>query len=175
MADLRIPNCEACLRVLRQTPGILRNLLSLATAEQLDWRPSAERWSIGMVLAHLAEVEVKGFRNRYEAMLGAEGALMRSYDQLTLFRATAQFDPFAELARFEKERAETLALLQAMPDGAGRRSGRHEELGTITVAQLLNESAFHDLGHIRQVLELYRAHALYPEMGAYRGYYKINP
>jgi hypothetical protein len=39
----------------------------------------------------------------------------------------------------------------------------------------LNESAFHDLGHIRQVMELYRSHVFYPEMGAYRGYYKINP
>jgi hypothetical protein len=35
------------------------------------------------------------------------------------------------------------------------------------MAQLLNEFAFHD-GHIRQVLELYRSHVLYPEMGAYQ-------
>src|ERR1017187_227824 len=33
-------------------------------AEQLDWRPSSERWSIGMGLAHLAGVEIKGFRSR---------------------------------------------------------------------------------------------------------------
>src|ERR1035438_10259991 len=51
MPDIRVPNSERCLRVLQQTRGILRNLLSLATREQLDWRPSSERWSIGMVLA----------------------------------------------------------------------------------------------------------------------------
>ncbi len=28
-------------------------------------------------------------------------------------------------------------------------------------AQLLNEFAFHDLGHIRQVMELYRSHVFY--------------
>jgi hypothetical protein len=164
---------------LERTPGILRNLLSLATPEQLDWRPSSERWSIAMVLAHLAEVEVKGFRSRYEAMLettpGADPPPLQSYDQLALFRSRTQFDPYAEMARFEEERGATLALLQAMPEGAGERSGQHAELGAITVAQLLNESAFHDLGHIRQVMELYRAHVFYPEMGAYRGYYKINP
>jgi hypothetical protein len=179
MPDLRIPNCERCLRVLQQTPGILRSLLSLATLEQLDWQPSPERWSIGMVLAHLAEVETKGFRSRYAAMLeataDADRPPLRSYDQLALFRSRTQFDPYAEMARFEEERGATLALLQGMPDGAGERSGEHEELGTITVAQLLNESAFHDLGHIRQVMELYRSHVFYPEMGAYRGYYKINP
>jgi len=164
---------------LQQTPGVLRNLLALATLEQLDWQPSSERWSISMVLAHLAEVEMKGFRSRYEAMLqaapGADRPLLRSYDQLALFRTGRRFDPYAEMARFEEERSQTLALLQGMPDGAGERSGRHEELGIVTVAQLLNESAFHDLGHIRQVMELYRSCVFYPEMGAYQGYYKINP
>jgi hypothetical protein len=179
MPEIRIPNYERSIRILLQTPAMLRNLLPLATPEQVDWRPNAERWSIAMVLAHLAEVEVRGFRNRYEVMLaaapGADQPLLRSYDQLALFRRKTQFDPYAEMARFEEERAVTLALLQGMPEGAGERSGRHEELGTITVAQLLNESAFHDLGHIRQVLELYRSHVSYPEMGAYQGYYKINP
>jgi hypothetical protein len=30
-------------------------------------------------------------------------------------------------------------------------------------------------GHIRQIMELYRAHAFYPEMGVFKNYYKINP
>ena len=47
--------------------------------------------------------------------------------------------------------------------------------GIACIAQLVNEFAFHDLGHIRQVVELYRSHVFYPEMGAYRGYYKISP
>jgi hypothetical protein len=175
MPDIHVPNSERCLRVLLQTPGILRDLLSPATTEQLGWQPSIDRWSISMVLAHLADVEIKGFRNRFEAMLGADRALLPSYDQLELFKRQKQFDPYADLARFEEERGETLALLHAMPEGAGARSGQHEELGTITVAQLLNEFAFHDLGHIRQVMELYRAHVFYLEMGAYQSYYKISP
>ena len=109
--------------------------------------------------------EIKGFRSRFEAMLGADRPLLPSYDQWALFRRQKQFDPYAEMARFEKERGETLALLEGMPDGVGERSGQHEELGVITVAQLLNECAFHDLGHIRQVMELYRSHVFYPEMG----------
>ena len=175
MPDIRVPNFERCLRILQQTPGILRNLLSLATREQLDWRPSAERWSIGMVLAHLADVEIGGFRSRFEAMLGTDRPLLPSYDQWALFRSRTEFDPYAEIVRFEQRRGETLTLLQEMPEGAGERPGQHAELGTIAVAELLNEFAFHDLGHIRQAMELYRAHVFYPEMGAYRGYYKVNP
>jgi DinB superfamily len=175
MPDLHVPNFEQCLRVLRQTPVTLRIILSLATPEQLDWRPSSERWSITMVLAHLAEVEINGFRSRFEAMLQTDRPLLRSYDQLALFRTQTQFHPHAAMARFEEERGKTLELLEALPEGAGERSGQHEELGAITVAQLVNEFAFHDMGHIRQVMELYRSHVFYPEMGAYRGYYKVSP
>jgi len=175
VADIRVPNSDRCFRILQQTPGVLRNLLALATREQLDWRPSSERWSISMVLAHLAHVEIAGFRSRFEAMLGADEPVLPSYDQWALFLLQTHFDPYAEMARFEEERRGTLALLEGMPDGAGERSGRHEELGVITVAQLLNEFAFHDLGHVRQVMELYRSHVFYPEMGVYQGYYKINP
>ncbi|MGA2030588.1 MAG: DinB family protein [Verrucomicrobiota bacterium] len=175
MHDTCVPHYEACLWVLRQTPGILRNLLFLATREQLDWRPSSARWSISMVLAHLADVEVSGFRNRFTAMLGEDRPRLPGYDQLALFRSGTEFDPYAEMARFEEARGQTLTLLEGMPEAASERAGEHAELGTITVGQLLNEFAFHDLGHIRQAMELYRAHVFYPEMGVYQGYYKINP
>ena len=163
------------MQILEQTPGLLKNLLANVTREQLDWQPSAERWSITMVLAHLANVEVDGFRNRFRAMVDHDQPVLPSYDQLALFRSGAVFDPHAELARFAELRGETLVLLRALPEGAGERRARHEEFGIITVAQLLNEFAFHDLGHIRQIMELYRSHVFYPEMGPYQGYYKINP
>jgi hypothetical protein len=175
MTNLRIPNADHCLRVLQQTPGSLRNLLALATPEQLQWRASADRWSIAMILAQLAEVEVKGFQSRFQAMLASDRPLLPAYDQMALFRPSTDFDPYAELARFEEKRAATLAMLNAMPDSAGERLGQHEELGVLNVAQLLNEFAFHDLGHIRQVIEIYRSCVFYPEMGVYQSYYKINP
>ena len=36
--------------------------------------------------------------------------------------ATAHFDPYAEMTRFEEKRGQTLALLDDLPDGAGERS-----------------------------------------------------
>jgi len=174
VGDAQIPNYEQCLQVLRQTPGLLRGVLSLATREQLNWRPP-ERWSISMVLAHLAEVETLGFQSRFAAMLSAEGPVLPAYDQMALFRPRTEFDPYEEMARFESARGRTMALVEGLPDGAGELHGRHEELGPITVAQLLNEFAFHDIGHVRQVMELYRSHVFYPEMGVYQAYYRINP
>jgi hypothetical protein len=128
-----------------------------------------------MVLGHLAEVEVKGFQNRFTAMADGDNVFLPSYDQLALFRSRAQFDALVELDSFERRRGETLVWLKALPASVASRTGRHEELGTLTFGELLNEFAFHDLGHIRQVIELYRSHAYYPRMGVFQQYYKISP
>ena len=68
-----------------------------------------------------------------------------------------------------------MTWLKSLPASIGERQGRHEQLGLLSFWQLLNEFAFHDLGHIRQIIELYRSHAFYPKMGVFQSYYKINP
>ncbi len=165
----------AAIQILERTPGTLRGLLGQATTEDLDWRPAPDRWSISMVLAHLADVEGNGFVARFRAMVGQEDPFLPSYDQLALFAAGRAWDGTAELTRLEAERLRTLEFLRTLPAEAGSRRGRHEQLGPITVAELLNEFAFHDLGHLRQLAELYRARVFYPSMGAFRNYYQIHP
>jgi hypothetical protein len=165
----------SALHVLEQTPGILRSLLSAASEEDLNWQPAPDRWSIAMVLAHLHDVEHAGFRSRFHAMLESDEPFLASYDQLALFRNGTKFDALAELAAFERERKTTLDWLKKMPLEGAERTGRHQELGEISVAELLNEFAFHDLGHIRQIAEVYRSHAFYPRMGGFRNYYQIHP
>jgi DinB superfamily len=175
MASATIAATFPGMRILEQTPGTLRALLSSATADDFDWQPSRERWSISMVLAHLADVEVNGFVSRFRAIAGDENPLLPAYDQLALFRSGTKFAGISELDKFERQRRETLAWLASLPPSVGPRTGRHEELGPLTFDQLLNEFAFHDLGHIRQIIELYRSHAFFPKMGVFQSYYKINP
>jgi hypothetical protein len=165
----------SALHVLEQTPGVLRSLLDGASDEDLNWRPADDRWSIAMVLAHLHDVEDAGFRSRFHAMLESDRPFLPSYDQLALFRINTKSDALAELAAFERERKITLGWLKKLPPEAAARTGRHQELGEISVAELLNEFAFHDLGHIRQIAEVYRSHAFYRRMGGFRNYYQIHP
>ncbi len=162
-------------QVLRQTPNVLRSLLANATTDDVAWQPSPERWSISMVLAHLADVELTGMLHRLRAIAHEDNPHLPFYDQLELFRSGKKFDGFGELASFENRRRDTLGLLDSLPASVGERTGQHAELGLISFSQLLHEFAFHDLGHIRQVAELYRSHAFYPNMGAFQRYYKINP
>ena len=166
---------QESLHILEQTPGILRSLLGAATKDQLDWQPAANRWSITMILAHLHDVELNGFRSRFRAMVEQDRPFLESYDQLALFQNGRTFDGLAELDAFVRERKETLAGLKKLPPEASQRTGRHQELGEISVAELLYEFAFHDLGHIRQVAEVYRSYAFYPHMGGFQKYYQIHP
>ncbi len=163
------------MSILEQTPTVLSNLLTNATRDALDWRPSPDRWSISMVLAHLADVEVHGFTSRFTAIASQDDPLLPVYDQMALFQEEKRFDGRAELAAFEHMRRETLAWLNQLPSSVEMRTGRHEQLGVISFGQLLHELAFHDLGHIRQVIELYRSCIFYPNMGVFQSYYKINP
>lgn len=166
---------DGSVAILEQTPGILSSMLVTATGEQMDWQPSPDRWSISMVLAHLADVETHGFMQRFRAMVTEEAPFLPSYDQLALFATGKRFDGREQLELFRERRRSTLQWLAALPESAADRSGQHEELGVIRVGELLHEFAFHDLGHIRQIAELYRSHAHYPHMGGFQKYYKIKP
>jgi len=165
------------LAVLEQSPIIIEKIVHLASDEQMHWKPAADRWSIGEVLGHLAEVEVMGFRERVEKMVESESPALESYDQNAAYAAGRYSNKKAveNLHTFCHERDRSLSFLRYLPSTAVSRSGKHAKLGTITVGQLMNEWAFHDLGHIRQISELLRSRAFFPYIGPFQQYYSIRP
>jgi hypothetical protein len=168
-SKLRIP------RVLQNTPSLLRLLVAGYSEETLQWRPSPERWSAAMVLAHLADAEVLCMRARLMRTATEDRPLLERYDQQAFLRASAAFPIESALATLERERATTLRLLDKLPAAVLERQCTHPDLGVLTFESLLHEFAFHDLGHIRQIAELCRSHAHYPKMGGWRNYYSVNP
>jgi uncharacterized damage-inducible protein DinB len=164
------------LAVLAETPTVLEKILRAATPEQMQWKPAPQRWSVSEVLAHLADVE-RVFRGRAQLIAERELPAIASYDQEEAYRRGDYSSGRAEdhLRRFHQEREATLRLLRTLPDAALARRGQHSEIGEFTLSELLHEWAFHDLGHIRQIAELYRAQAFYPQMGGFRRYYTVRP
>lgn len=164
------------LTVLEQTPIILEKILLAATPEQLHWKPAPERWSVSEVLSHLVEVE-KIFRQRAKAIAEQDFPSIESYDQEAAYRRGDYSTGRAEdhLRRFCHERDLSVSWLRYLPAAALARKGNHSEIGEFTLDELLHEWAFHDLGHIRQVSELYRSRAFYPRMGGFQQYYSVKP
>jgi hypothetical protein len=162
---------------LETTPEILRALFAGVTEEQTYWKPSPDRWSIAEVMEHLSHVEAHGFRVRAELMVNEENPSFEPYDQEALAAAGQYSGRNVEdsFDHFEEQREDNLTWLTSLPARVAGRTGMHQELGKITLAELLNEWAFHDLGHVRQIAEIVRAVAYYPNMGPFVKYYKINP
>jgi DinB superfamily len=162
---------------LEATPEILRGLLASVTEEQTAWKPAPDRWSIAEVLEHLSHVEGHAFRLKVEKMVNEDDPALEVYDTGAL-SADGQFsgrDVEDSFDHFEEQREANVAWLTSLPARVVSRTGRHPEAGTITVGHLLNEWAFHDLGHIRQIAEIIRALVFYPNMGPFVKYYQVHP
>lgn len=165
------------LHVLEQTPIIIEKLVSLASEEQMNWKPAMDRWSISEVLAHLADAEVAGFRERIRMMVEQDNPKLEAYDQNAKYAEGKYTGGKARehLKVFCHERDRSLSMLRYLPEKIIARKGVHAAIGPITVGQLMNEWAFHDLGHIRQISELFRSRAFYPAMGPFQKYYTVKP
>jgi len=176
MAGTSSPHALPGLPVLEQTPIIIEKIVWAATDEQLHWKPAMDRWSISEVLAHLAEVEVVGFRERIQKMLDGDNPAIEGYDQNAAYAAGNYAGKAREhLKKFCHERDRSLSSLRYVPAAMIGRRGQHSVIGQITIGHLMNEWAFHDLGHIRQIAELYRSRAFFPSIGPFQQYYTIKP
>jgi DinB family protein len=171
------PHALPGLPVLEQTPIIIEKIVWAASDEQMHWKPAMDRWSISEVLAHLAEVEVLGFRDRIQKMLDKDNPGLEPYDQNAAYSEGKYSSGKARenLKKFCHERDRSLSMLRYVPATMVLRSGKHGTIGPITIGQLMNEWAFHDLGHIRQIAELYRSRAFYPSIGPFQQFYTIKP
>src|SRR5207247_1342378 len=76
---------------------------------------------------------------------------------------------------FVEARGGTVAFLSMLPPSAGERSAQHAEIGKFTLSEMLHEWANHDLGHLRQIAELFRAREFYLYAGSFQKYSNPKP
>lgn len=167
---------QPAIALLEKTPRVLETLLADLPGELLHWKPVPDRWSIAEVLGHLAALE-QVYAERAKRMVAEDTPAIARYD-LAGASASGEYARASageSLGHFTRTRRSTLAFLAGLPPSAGARTGVHSELGTITLAQMLNEWANHDLGHLRQIAELYRAHAFHPHSGPFMIYSNPKP
>lgn len=171
------------LALMEKTPLLLETLLRDLPQELLRWKPAADRWSITEVLAHLVDIELV-YADRTRRIVTEDAPALRKYEPSTEngngdegrredANACTFFDE--KLATFFKTRRATLILLRSIPADSGDREATHSELGRITLQEMLNEWASHDLGHLRQIAELYRARAFHPYAGPFQEYSNPRP
>ena len=171
MTDKGLP----CIDLLEATPGILRGLMTGLTEEDARWKPAPDRFSIAEVLAHLSHSEGQCYRMRLDRFLAEDRPEFEPDDAQMYLALYKDADPEDAFDQFEEQRADNVEYLRGLAAGAGDRVALHKEYGDITLSQMLNEWALHDLGHIRQIAELVRARRYAAGAGPMAASYNLKP
>lgn len=140
------------LELQGRTPALLAELIEKAPVEQLSNRPRPDKWSIGEILAHLADDEI-ATAWRYRQMVEHSGIELAGFDQ----DLWAQFGdygsrvPAESLALFRLLREANLMFLRNLSRTQWECFGIHSERGRITVRDLAAHMAAHDANHLEQI------------------------
>jgi hypothetical protein len=166
---------KSVLEILATTPQKLKVEVSSLSRREMMTRPAANKWSVQEVLAHLADVEEFGMRARVAAMIELQGPTLPPFDQEA--RAVelkySTIDSRRSLASLTLQRRANVKWLRKLRPAQLKRRGVLQAVGEICVEELITEWAFHDLGHLKQILEVKR-YALFPCMGNMRGFYELK-
>jgi hypothetical protein len=112
--------------------------------------PAPGEWSALQCLGHAADTEAFVFAARVRAIKDGRPTLP-SYDpDVQATPVTPRTDPVALAERLATQRRDSLALLATVTEEDMDRTSRHLELGPVTLRELLNEWAAHDMMHIVQ-------------------------
>lgn len=144
-----IPLLRLVLPVLNTTPARWVRLAEALPPGLFRRKPAPKEWSAYDCLRHIVDTERSVFPARV-------GHLMRGED-FPAFAPDGEGDAPgeeiapAELAKeFAELRAGSLALLSKVGEGDLCRTARHQELGMVTLGEMLHEWAGHDLMHTVQ-------------------------
>jgi DinB family protein len=163
----------AALEVIGRTPGVVRALLAGLPAEVID-APNDEGWSLKDIVAHLVDVEGAAFVDRIQRMLTEARPFIRSIEPSARLLeggyASRQLDEL--LDDLQRLREHDVSWLRSLSAEDLSRSGEHDEVGEISVADVVHQWPAHDLSHLRQIAHMLHEHFA-PRMGATRAFYDV--
>jgi DinB family protein len=162
--------------LIARTSDILRfdaprwQALATLDEELLRRQPEPGEWSALQCLGHAVDCEEAVFAERVRAILEGRPEL-RSYEpDIEATPVTADTVP-GDLARQHAElRSRSIELVATVTEADLDKTARHADLGVVSLRQLLNEFAAHDLMHVVQA-ERAVMQAFIPAAGPWRFYF----
>jgi hypothetical protein len=151
------PSLPEITAILSRTPATLRALLDDLPEPWLVADEGEGTFSPRDVLGHLIHGEKTDWVPRIELILGSgEARPFVPFDRFGFRDTIASRTTSALLAELDSLRTANLAFLRGLSLTAGQLSltGRHPELGRVTLGHLLATWAVHDLNHIGQIVRV---------------------
>jgi hypothetical protein len=139
---------------LKAGPVVVERLLAGMSAEEADWRPDPQRFTLREAIAHLADWEPI-FLGRMQRICAEDSPVLEDMDEgvLAIEHNYAALDPFEQLARFRDGRAKLIAFLEERADSDWARVGNRPEIGDITLETIATLVPLHDNYHTAQIVQ----------------------
>lgn len=138
---------EWIMSILKTTPNRWLSLAEGLPNDLATRQPLGGEWSAAECLLHLVDTE-KVFMVRVEAFLAGEDFAAFNPDEQGSKLGEMSLAGLAE--EFARLRASSLALLAKLRPQDLERRVRHQELGIVSLDEMLHEWAAHDLMHTVQ-------------------------
>lgn len=134
--------------ILSTTPERWLRLVSDLPIDLLTRAPAAGEWSALDCLQHLLDAERVLFPIRFHVFLAGQDLV--DFDPHQQHADSASQTPEQLAATFAQYRQESLVLLKQVKDDDLGRTSQHPKFGVVTLAELLQTWAAHDLNHTIQ-------------------------
>jgi uncharacterized damage-inducible protein DinB len=166
---------EEARQILSRTPETLNSLLRPLSDSWLLHNEGAETWSPFDVVGHLIHGEETDWIPRTKMILEhGEARPFEPFDRFAMLERskgksiTELLDTFTHLREANLQELHEMKLTAADLE----KRGRHPELGTVTLKQLLATWVAHDLAHVAQIVRV-MAKQYREEVGPWRQYLSI--
>ncbi|MHC1781724.1 MAG: DinB family protein [Anaerolineaceae bacterium] len=118
-------------------------------AELFSRKPTPEEWSAQECLIHMIDTE-RVFKSRLEAFLRGDETLPAFDPDAEGTKMKGSVTPLQLTLDFSVKRSAGLTALKMLKPSDLERTSHHAELGLVTLRQMVNEWAAHDLNHTMQ-------------------------
>lgn len=138
--------------ILRSTVDRIRALTAGLASQQLTDAPAPGKWSLYQILGHLADCELM-FQVRARLIMFQDTPKLVAFDQDPwVLGWMREEEPWEEtFERFHVLRRSSLRLFGNATGHDLERYGVHAERGPVSVTDIINIMAGHDVNHLQQI------------------------
>jgi hypothetical protein len=163
------------LEILARTPRAIDAQLRGTSPAWHAHAESAESWSALDVVGHLTHCDDTVWVARARILI--EHGAARPFDLFDRAGHRARYPGWSLdrlLDRFAERRAESIEIVRGwhLDEEKLERTGRHPDLGEVTLRQLIATWSVHDLNHLAQIARV-MAHRAIDDVGPWRAYLSV--
>lgn len=141
------------LAALAETPEQIRAAVDDWSEAQFERSYAPGKWSIRLVLIHLAQTEL-ALTTRVRFALSQPGYTAQAFNQDDWIPIDASCGARTALEAYAALRRFNMMMFRSLTPAQRNQTFAHPEYGTLTVDWVVNQIAGHDIHHLKQIRQL---------------------